>query len=369
MDSQNVFIFIPGVHVRSGVYRYCLELLSALLAMDVSSRLCIVYFKGNIVAEELHRRGTGENAQFFEISFYSEVRAIARENDIAVAHFLSPDLRSLMVFSILSSRIKKLMTIHDFYCFTIRFSFSSPKYWLKEKTRAILLRVQSRNVAKFVAISRNTQNGIEKFLGIPAERITVVYSGTPEMFFASAKLPAKNEFGNYLLMHFAQVDFLPLFKKILALEPDFMLICFWTNNSFREPALQRARELGIENKIVFKVNISDEELIGLYKNARCFIRYVDDEGFGLPVVEAMACGCPVLVTDRGSLPEVVGNSEFVIPRENMEEWVEKLKKMHEDKNFRAAAVLKGKERAAEFRWNTAAAKIGTLYELLRGVLR
>ena len=89
---------------------------------------------------------------------------------------------------------------------------------------------------------------------------------------------------------------------------------------------------------------------------------VDDEGFGMPVVEAMASRCPVLVSDRGSLPDVVGIPDVVLPIGATERWLEMLEKIVSDTAYRSALIRKERARAEELRWDVTAKKMLDYYK-------
>jgi glycosyltransferase involved in cell wall biosynthesis len=157
-------------------------------------------------------------------------------------------------------------------------------------------------------------------------------------------------------------SFLPIFSKFSKAFPDFQLIIFGVGGMVDKKVVAEISEkLGMANKLIFKTNISDEELICLYRQAKLFVRYLRDEGFGLPVAEAMACECPVLVSDRGSLPEVVGDPGLAIPLENSDQWLDMMKKIISDQDFRASIIKKGEKKARSFDWNQSADKVIDLY--------
>lgn len=104
------------------------------------------------------------------------------------------------------------------------------------------------------------------------------------------------------------------------------------------------------SKVELTGYIQEDNLRKYYSNALCFIFPSLYEGFGLPVLEAMQCGCPVITSDRSSLPEVIGNAGIVINPENNTDMIEALNKMYFDESFRNECSQKGMERAKSFSW-------------------
>lgn len=112
-----------------------------------------------------------------------------------------------------------------------------------------------------------------------------------------------------------------------------------------------------KSKLIFTGYVKDEDLSIIYSNASFFIYPSLYEGFGLPVLEAMQCGCPVITSNVTSLPEVVGDCGIQIDPNNNKELVLAYEKMYFDENFRKECSLKGLERAKIFSWEKCANQI------------
>ncbi len=358
-----VFIFLPSIHLRSGIYRYCFGIICALA--DKGENLQIISLPGNIVWDDFKtEKGDLVNISHLEIRSLFQLKKIFKKKR-GVIYFLTPDLRSLVAILLIPHCIKKILTIHDVYCFRAKFSFKEVGRWVKELTRSFLIRISAiLNSVFFIAISGATHRDVSKILHLSPGRIRIIYPGTTEYFFENSS-DCKPDLENFLLSHFAQTKFFPILALFLKKYPDFSMIFFWSDPSFIYPAKKVAKKLGIDKKLIFKVAISDAELSCLYRRAACFIRYVDDEGFGMPVAEAMASGCPILVSDRGSLPDVVRIPEIVLPIDAIEQWLNMLDKIIKDKKFRDELIKKEKVRAESLRWTATAQEIIKYYDYLR----
>jgi glycosyltransferase involved in cell wall biosynthesis len=121
-------------------------------------------------------------------------------------------------------------------------------------------------------------------------------------------------------------------------------------------------DLGGEDKnIVLTGFVPQADLVALYNLADVFVSPSLYEGFGFPPLEAMACGCPVIVSNRGSLPEVVGDAALLIDPQDLGSLVGALRAVEETPSLRAALIQKGLERAQQFTWRATATKTLALY--------
>ena len=118
---------------------------------------------------------------------------------------------------------------------------------------------------------------------------------------------------------------------------------------------QEIENLGeFKNKIIRTGYIADEDLPHLYSGAEWFVYTSQYEGFGVPPLEAMSCGCPVIVSNNSSLPEVVGNAGLLIDWDSDEQHIEAYEKYYFNENIRKEYAQKGLERAKEFSWQKSA---------------
>ena len=111
------------------------------------------------------------------------------------------------------------------------------------------------------------------------------------------------------------------------------------------------------SKIILAGYIEEQELAKYYTNALCFIYPSLYEGFGLPVLEAMQCGCPVITSNISSLPEVIGDAGIQINPKNDDELISAYEKMYYDSDYRNTCTEKGLERAKQFSWDKCAKEI------------
>ncbi len=361
-----VAFFVPSIKEKAGVYRYCFEFLKNLLQRGTETRFYCFYLPGNLLVQELRESisiaNHKESCEFIEIGKLFNFREEISAADVDIVHFLAPDLRSLYLSFLTPRRFFTVITIYDLYCFKDRFSptFRS----LVHQARKYFLKFRARSFNKFIAVSGNTAKDIVTFMHVSAENILTVYPGISPKFFVSRSIGCPNEIGDYILSNRIWPPFFPILKDFLKTFPTYKAVVFASKNGMDWNAVLRiADELGVANSLIFKIDIPDEELMCLYRNAKLFIRYVEDEGFGFPVAEAMACGCPILASNRGSLPEVVGIPDLVIPPEDGGKWLEMMKKIAKDQDFRVSTIKREKEQVKNFNWNYSVDKVINLYRI------
>jgi len=122
------------------------------------------------------------------------------------------------------------------------------------------------------------------------------------------------------------------------------------------------RRLGLADKVQFVNGISTEQMVRYYAEAAIAVVPSVYEGFGLPAGEAMACGVPVVSTDGGALPEVVGDAGVIVPAKNIDELINAIDGLLQDPQARAELGARGKRRIEEnFCWQVCARQMTRYY--------
>lgn len=128
---------------------------------------------------------------------------------------------------------------------------------------------------------------------------------------------------------------------------------------------QRVRKEFPQKGIIYTGYVSDEELVSIYKNARCFVMPSLEEGFGIPLLEAMICGCPVVSSNKGSLPEVggppAGGAVLYFDPLDINDMAEKIAQVLDDEGLRQKLVERGLSRCKEFSWEKLAKETLEVY--------
>ncbi|MCL5783785.1 MAG: glycosyltransferase family 4 protein [Patescibacteria group bacterium] len=148
-----------------------------------------------------------------------------------------------------------------------------------------------------------------------------------------------------------------VFKKIKEEFPEYLLVLSGPNNYFWQKIRKDIKLTGV----VFTGFVSDEEMVALYKNAEAFIMPSMEEGFGIPILEAMACKCPVISSKSASLPEVGGDAAIYFDPQNEEDMVVKISRVLKDEKLRKELIKKGEKRYQQFSWEKMAKQTLEVY--------
>ena len=136
--------------------------------------------------------------------------------------------------------------------------------------------------------------------------------------------------------------------------PRLLLVGHAAPGPLRDALQARLRDLDVHRHVVMMGYVPDSQIPVLYRHAMAFVFPSLDEGFGLPVLEAMACGCPVITSTAGALPEVAGDAALLVPPTDREALAASLRQLVEQPTLRTRLRAAGLSRAAQFTWPTAA---------------
>lgn len=243
-----------------------------------------------------------------------------------------------------------------------------------------VIRLCLERADRVIAPSRRTRDDILGRFPAAAGKVTVVYNGVDEKYrplepaAARRLLPAAVDPAVPFALFVGRLD---PYKNAAALVRAFDLFLRETGEagrlvlaSHRDPryleVFAAIAASSCADRIVFLDGLGEEEIIALYACARAVVLPSLYEGFGLPPLEAMACGAAVVCSDRGSLPEVVGEAAL-IAEPSPAALAGALKRIWGDENLRAALREKGLKRAAEFSWEKAAREHLAVYRELAGL--
>ena len=212
-----------------------------------------------------------------------------------------------------------------------------------------------------VAVSNNTAADIKELFGVPASRITVVPNGISHLFrpmsredldLARARLQLPERFILFVGTIEPRKNLTTLLEAwaMMRDRPDLVIVGAWGWNY--EPIKERLERLG--PSVHHIEGLDPAELPAVYNLARVLAHPAWYEGFGFPPLEAMACGTPVVTSDRASLPEVVGDAALIVAADDPDAWRKALEKIVGDPDLAADLKRRGFLRAAQFSWSRSA---------------
>ncbi len=253
--------------------------------------------------------------------------------------------------------VPTVVTIHDLsYIYFPGDFLKKDLYQLRNWTRYSIHKAK-----KIIAVSKTTKNDIMKAYQIPEERVEVVYNGYEKKIKDQrSKIKTKYTKNPYILYVGTLqprkniTTLIQAFAKFKEQSPEFRLIVAGKKGWLFESIFNLVKELKLNRDVSFTDYVTDQQVAFLYKNAFCFVLPSLYEGFGIPILEAMSFGCPVISSFASSLPEVGGDACLYFDTQNSEDLVEKLDMLKKDEKLRNGLVQKGKKRVKEFSWKKCA---------------
>jgi len=217
-----------------------------------------------------------------------------------------------------------------------------------------------------ICISENTRHDLIDFLNVPEEKTYVVYLGFS--LAATAEAPVKFDSKKPFLLYVGKRSGYKNFDALLSsfassptLSAGFSLVAFG-GGAFTNEENQRIAALGLAPSQVLQIAGDDEVLRSLYSGACCFVYPSSYEGFGIPPLEAMSYGCPVVCSNTSSLPEVVGDAAMLVEPDNIEQMVDAIEKVVFDKDATLELISRGTKRIAQFSWARCAEQTMKIYQ-------
>jgi glycosyltransferase involved in cell wall biosynthesis len=276
---------------------------------------------------------------------------------VDVTHSLHP----LMLPARAAARV---ITIHDLNFLTH-----------PERTRAeirrdypALVRTHAHTANAIIVPSRFTAHEVERRLEVPAVRITVCSPGAPDwtprrstpadgyILFLGTLEPRKNI--GTLLDGYERL----LSTRLAARQSTPELVLAGKETPESRPWLARIRRSPLAGHVRHLGYVDPVDRRAVYEGARLLVQPSFEEGFGIPVLEAMTAGVPVVAADRGALPEVIGDAAVLVDAQNPEAMAAGIGRLLDDEALASVCVAKGVQRARHFTWRETAARVYGVYQ-------
>ncbi len=373
--------FLQQPATGSGQHLY--YLLEALDAVDEANRYLVLYPRlsntqivrtphlgSRFVVQEV--RGTAEHlgARFGKM-WWEQValRQACAEEGVGLLHspyFASP----------LFPNVPTVVTVHDVIPLVL------PHYRRSLHARAYggLVSAAARKAEAIITVSETSKKDIVRVLDIPAERVHVIYNAVDHnlrQICDEAALEgvrdARGIAGDFVL-YFGGFDERKNVERVIrafhAARPRFerpcqLVLAGSLNLVGEHPLYPDPRpliaKLGLEEQVIVTGRIPEEEKALLYSAATAFVFPSLYEGFGIPVLEAMACGAPTITSNDSSLPEVAGDAAWLVDPTSVEAIAEAMVRLVADEGLRNEMRRKGFQRVSQFSWETSALKTLEVY--------
>lgn len=365
-----LFLELPG----TGSGQYTRHLLEALAKVDPATEYLL--FSPGPISNTQYPISNWTKLWFEQVAF----PLACRRSDLDLAHvpyFASP----------LFPTVPTVVTIHDL----IPLLLPAYRGSLLVRTYTRLVAAAARKAEAIITVSKASKRDIVRHLHIPPERIHVTYEAAGEAFQPvedEAQLAAirqKYALPERYLLYLGGFDqrknlstllraFALLVNKqthrVLSLSKEARLVIAGQlpgRDTPRFPDPRRlVRELGVEERVTFTGWVPEEDKPALLSGATAFVFPSLYEGFGLPPLEAMACGTPVIASNRSSLPEVVGQGGVLVEPTDVEALAGAMEALLTDDALRAELQQKALAQAAKFSWQQTALETLAVYRKVIG---
>ena len=349
LDVSNVV-----THVRTGVSRYTMELVCA-LASQLEVQDCLTLFYK--LSRWKHRKDWWRPAGVSRRTYYKGWWPPSK--DVDIIHSLDGTLPSWR-------GVKRLVTLYDLLIMQADDGIASEAF---RKKRCQLYRAAAAAADAIITVSVTTKQDVTQQLGVPEERVHVVYLGVDQHF-----APHRPETIHQVLQHYQlSPGYLLFVGTISGRKNTARLVQAYAQSRARtecplvlagamsyrsDDTIEAIRHYGLDKHIQLLGYVPDEDLPALYAGAGCFVFPTLYEGFGMPILEAMASGIPVLTSTTGAAPEVSGGLAVSVNPYDVEAIADGIDRALETP---AALLTRAREHAKTFTWEQCASQTLALY--------
>ncbi len=268
-----------------------------------------------------------------------------------------------------------VVTIHDLVAFL--FPDTVPKKY------SIYMKFLLRNIVRYtdriIVNANSTKTDLINILAVPNKKISVIYEGIdtgvfyPRDDISKDKIRMKFDISDDFILHVGNLEPRKNFKGIvdsflkIRQKKGFKglkLVLAGQRGWLYKGILKEIKEKRLGDSIIFTGYVGKDDLPALYSAARLFLFPSFYEGFGLPVLEAMACGTPVITSRCSSLPEVAGDAAILVDPRNINDITNAIERLLKDNTLRGTYINKGFKRVKEFTWEKTAKEVLEVYNEL-----
>ena len=361
--------FVDGKLGGIGTYTY--NLIKNLNRIDKENQYTLIHYMRDeseiythnnniIIPRSPHYRGSGIIWRYVNLPRHLKT---CRDLDIVHDPYEIGPLSYKMPFS-------KITTICDLTPVLFPHTFNLATVMLHK----VFLKRTLNDVSKIVTISHSTKRDLIHYFKIPDEKITVTHLAANENFrpMPESEVDAFRDKYNICYPYILYVGTLEPRKNIPNLITAFSslkkagyphkLIITGKPGWKYEKIFETVRSLKLESEVIFMGRLSDKELPYIYNGAELFVYPSLYEGFGLPPLEAMACGTPVITSNSSSLPEVVGDAGITVDPYNVNMLASAMRDVITNSELRENMIEQGKDRAKRFNWESTARRTLSVYE-------
>lgn len=338
-----------------GISRYFTELAKEFEKINQDYYMS-VYFSNNEYITDIKKVRKFNNNKLFNKVLY-QFSSLISKHYISKSNFDIFHPTYYDPYFLESIKTPYVLTIYDFMHEKFQDMFSSKDKNIAWKKECAM------KADRIIAISENTKQDIIEYYGIAADKIDVVYlSSSLKKIDEELDMQLPQKYILFVGNRSRYKNFNMFIKAVTPLfnEEDKLNVVCAGGGSFSQDEQMMLEELGIKDKVKY-FNIDDKVLAYLYQKAMFFIFPSLYEGFGIPVLEAFNCNCPVVLSNQGSLPEVGGDAVEYFDPYSSESILNAVKKLYFDENRREKLKQLGIIQAKKFSWEKTAKETIAVY--------
>jgi glycosyltransferase involved in cell wall biosynthesis len=361
----------PAVHRRAGLGRYAQELLAALLSVDADDEYVAFYHRPQDAHLDPpldrvpHLTTTLDTKPWRFAALFAQFLRMPQDRmfpGIDLFHATDHLLPRL-------TRVRTVFTLHDLIFRLYPGTHKPLNRWFLTLVMPRFLEAADA----VIAVSEHTKRDAMRFYGLDEAKIHVVYEGVDARFRpapaeAIARVRRDHGLPSKFILSLGTIEprknltsLLEAYHTLRARGSEVGLVIVGQKGWLYEGFFRRLHELGLDNEVVFTGFVPDADLPAIYSAAELFVFPSLYEGFGLPVLEALACAAPVVTSDSSSLPEVAGDAALLVDPTSVGHLVEAMTTVLESEDVRADLKARGPRQAARFNWDKAARETLAVY--------
>ena len=268
--------------------------------------------------------------------------------------------------------VPTILTVHDLIFRHLPAHHKPLNRWYLNLTMPLYC----RRATHVIAVSECTRRDLVAAYNLPPEKITVVHEAAAPRFQPQppdtvAAVRARYHLPDRYLLFVGTIEprknLARLLSGLEAIHADGLtdgLVIVGKRGWLYDDFFSRLEQSPARAAVILPGYVPDEDLPAIYAGAQALVLPSLYEGFGLPVLEAMACGTPVTCSDTSSLPEIAGDAALHFDPDSVESLTDALRHLLSDTDLRAALRQRGFEQAAKFSWDRVAAETGAVYDVV-----
>ena len=356
---------------RTGIENYTYNLINKFAKISDKEKIFLINYEENNIFPNLNKiiiknplkNITKKSYYFWHL--YLQFKLNKKDFKLDIIH--SPENAALFIKL---RHQKKIITVHDIIPYLFPESYT-PITLLRYK---LLFPRTLRTADKIIADSNSTKRDLMSYFNVPEEKIRVILLAADEKF-----KPLNNGETDEIRQKY-NLDFPFIFYVGLGLRKNIQTLIKAFHKLKKDPGTKQKLviagekegnykaifetidKLNLQKDVIFTGYVLDEDLSALYNAADLFVYPSLYEGFGLPPLEAMACGTPVITSNTSSLPEVVGDAGIMVDPYDVDRLADAMHKVLSNDGLREDMIKKGLERAEMFSWEKTARETLKVYE-------